>query len=101
MEDSSFRVEVSDLREYLGIIWRRKWFVILPVIIITSTAITAILFFTTPKYQASAELLQRSSGLDKALLGTDLFQQNSSPDRAMQTAAELVKSPQVAAAVST
>ncbi|MHB8159809.1 MAG: tyrosine-protein kinase domain-containing protein [Thermoleophilia bacterium] len=100
MEDSSFRVEVSDLREYLGIIWRRKWFVILPVIIITTAAITATLFFTTPKYQASAELLQRSSGLDKALLGTDLFQQNSSPDRAMQTAAELVKSPQVTSAVT-
>ncbi|MHB9111370.1 MAG: tyrosine-protein kinase domain-containing protein [Thermoleophilia bacterium] len=100
MEDSSFRVGVSDLREYLGVIWRRKWFVILPVVIITTAVITATSLFITPQYASTAELLQRRSGLDKALLGSDLFQQSYSPERAMQTAAELVKSPQVVSAVT-
>lgn len=100
MEDSSFRVEISDLRGYLSIIWRRKWLIIISVLIITTGAYVATTIFSTPLYQSSAELLQRSSGLDKALLGSDVFQQNSSPERDIQTASELVKSPQVSMAVT-
>lgn len=100
MEDYSSSVEVSDLRKYLRIIWRRKWLVIVPVLIITIGAYVATSLYSTPLYQSSAELLQRSSGLDKALLGSDVFQQSYSPERDMQTASELVKSPQVASAVA-
>lgn len=99
MEDSSSRVGISDLREYLGVIWRRKWLVILPVVIFTMATVAADSLLVTPKYESTAELLQRRSGLDKALLGSDLFQQGSSPERDMATAAELVKSPQVTSAV--
>lgn len=101
MEDYSFRVGGLDLREYMAIIWRRKWFVILPVVIITTGAYIGTSLFSTPKYQSTAELLQRRSGLDRAMLGTEFFQQSYTPERELQTTSELLKSPQVASAVST
>jgi len=99
MEDNSFRVGVSDLREYLGIIRRRKWLVILPVIIITTAVYFGTSLFMTPQYQSTAELLQRRTGLDRALLGADFFQQSNSPERDMQTTSELLESPTVNSAV--
>ncbi|MHB1270594.1 MAG: YveK family protein, partial [Thermoleophilia bacterium] len=99
MEESSFESEISDLREYLALFWQRKWFIILPVVLITIAAYFGSVLFITPKYQSTAELLHRDSGLDKTMLGTDIFK-NNSPDREMQTASEMVTSPQVASAVS-
>ncbi|MHB8792309.1 MAG: tyrosine-protein kinase domain-containing protein [Thermoleophilia bacterium] len=88
-----------DLRKYLGIVWRRKWLVIAIPILVTIVTVGATILFETPKYQSSTELLQRRSGLDKALLGSDLFQESYQPDRDIQTAAELVQSPAVSSAV--
>lgn len=86
----------SDFRENLNIVWRRKWILVTCMVIITAVAVLATVFFNTPTYQSSAELLQRRSGLDRVLLGSDVLQQsNYSPERNMQTAAELVKSPEV------
>ena len=87
------------LLQYLMIIWRRKWLILIFSILVTAIFVGATLLFETPKYQSTTELLQRRSGLDKALLGSDLFQQSYQPDRDIQTAAELVASPAVSAAV--
>lgn len=101
MERPSSAAGTSELRENLDIIWRRKWIIVLCAVVITFVAVTATLLFNTPKYQSATELLQRRSGVDRALLGSDVLQQSSyvDPDRNMQTAAELVKSPEVVAGV--
>lgn len=101
MEVPSDMASAPELREQLGVVWRHKWIVTLSIVIITTAATAATIFFSTPKYKSSTELLQRRSGLEKALIGSDIFQQTSyQPEREMQTAAELVVSPEVEAAVS-
>ncbi|MDO8736887.1 MAG: Wzz/FepE/Etk N-terminal domain-containing protein [Thermoleophilia bacterium] len=99
MESSKPSGSNLDLRKYLGVVWRRKWFVIVIPILVTIITVGSTVYFEAPMYQSSTELLQRRSGLDKALLGSDLFQQSYQPDRDIQTAAELVQSPAVASAV--
>ncbi len=101
MEMPASGISTSDLREYLYVIWRGKWFVILFVSIATIGAVAASIFLSTPVYSTGTDLLQRRSGLEKAFMGSDVFEQLSyDPERAMQTNAELVKSPEVVKAVS-
>lgn len=102
MDDLTNRADPSelDIRAYLNVIWRRKWVVVASLGLVTAVTMAVTLFFITPKYQSSTEILQRQSGLDRALLGSDLFQQlGSQPERELQTAAELIKSPEVLLAV--
>lgn len=97
------RVEKDDayLRGLVNVLWRRKWIIIAAVVVITSAVSGAVFLFRTPEYRASTELLQRRSGLDKVMLGSDVFQESGAqPDREIQTAAELVKSPEVVGAVN-
>ena len=90
-----------DLVQYWHVIWRRKWLILLVIGVVTSLAVAVPMYFMTPKYQSSTEILQRRMGIDKAFLGTDVFTDVSSqPDRDIQTAADLVKSPDVVAAVT-
>ncbi len=92
---------VKEFREQVGVIWRHKWLVLLSVVIITTVATGATVLFSTKQYQSSTEILQQDSGLDRALLGSTMFQNpGDDPERYMDTAAELVVSPQVNAAVS-
>lgn len=100
METPSSLIGSSGIRENLTVVWRHKWIVFVSAAVITSIALAATIFFNTPKYQSYAELLQTHSGIDRALVGTDILQQSSyQPDRDMQNAAELVKSPEVVDAV--
>ncbi len=90
-----------DLLQYWHVIWRRKWLVFLTVGLVTALAVAIPLIFMTPKYESSVELLQRRIGVDKAFLGTDVFSDVASqPDRNIQTAANLVTSPEVIARVN-
>ena len=85
--------------DYLRLIARHKWFLMSFVVLITTLAVGYSIFISTPLYQSNAELLQRRSGIDKALIGSDVFQESYQPERKMQTAAELVKSPDVETSV--
>lgn len=90
-----------DIRDYLNVIWRRKWVIVASLVLVTAVTLAVTLFLITPKYKSTTEILQKQSGLDKVLLGSEIFQQLSSqPEREIQTAAELVKSPEVISAVS-
>lgn len=92
--------DVIDILEYLGIIWRWKWMVVLTVVLITALAILLPFFFIAPKYESSTQLLQRRLGLDEAFVGTAVFQEDSSaPERSIDTSIALIKSPEVSAAV--
>ena len=89
------------LDDHLSVIWRRKWMIFIIVVLITGGAVLYSTVFSTPMYQSTTELLQRRSGLDRALLGASLFQDSSGqPDRDIETDSELVKSPEVVSAVS-
>ncbi len=92
---------VKEFREQIGVIWRHKWLVILSVFIITTVATGATMIFSTTQYQSSTEILQQDSGIDRALIGSSIFQNpGDQPERYLDTAAELVVSPNVNAAVS-
>ena len=100
MDSYAAKENDAEIFEYLRIIWRRKWLVILVVVPITAFVLIASLYFMTPQYQASTRLLQRQLGLDTAFLGTSVFRENTSqPDRSIDTSVELVKSPEVVSAV--
>ena len=100
MEEYSSRFSTLDLRGFLRIIWNRKWVVLVVVVLFTAAALIWSLFIAVPLYQSSTEILQRRTGIDRALLGSDVFQQSASqPERELQTAAELVMSPEVESAV--
>lgn len=100
MDSPSIGIRTSDLQRYLNSIWRRKWLILLVVAVSVAATVAVSKYLLTPRYQASAEILQRRSGIDKMLLGSDFFQQSYQPDREMQTAAELVTSPEVSGAVA-
>jgi capsular exopolysaccharide synthesis family protein len=46
------------LRDYVSVIWRRKWIVLLPIIVVGATAV-ALTAAATPQYRASADVLVR------------------------------------------
>ncbi|MHB1412283.1 MAG: tyrosine-protein kinase domain-containing protein [Thermoleophilia bacterium] len=92
----------SEFREFLGVIWRYRWLVIISVVVITAAAVGSSVFLSTPKYQASTDLLQRNTGINQAIVGSDIFGASSdTPERRLDTAIELVKSPDVLQAVTT
>ena len=100
MEEYSSRFSTLDLRSFLRVIWNRKWVILVVVVLFTAAALIWSLFIAVPLYQSSTEILQRRTGIDRALLGSDVFQQSASqPERELQTAAELVMSPEVESAV--
>lgn len=99
MDSSGLEFNASDLRKHLNIVWRRKWFILLFAVLVAGATVLVTYLLLTPMYQSEAEIMQRRSGLDKILLGEDLFQQSYSPDKDILTAAELVTSPEVSTAV--
>lgn len=98
--DKSYADSV-DLRNILDIFWRRKWMILVFVAVVTTGVVGAMMLLKTPRYESSTDILQRRSGLDKALIGSELFlESESQPERKMETAAELVVSPEVVNGVS-
>ena len=96
MENPATGVSISDLRGYLRVLWRNKWLLAIASLITAALAVGATIAFTTPKYEAYTDLLERRSGLDRAFIGTDLFSElGYQPDRVIDTDVELVKSPEV------
>lgn len=91
-----------DLQGYLQIIRRHKLVIILPAIIITTLFAAYKFFYFTPQYQTSAEILRRHTGIDRIILGANLFDQSPIlAERELQSAAHMVKTPDVVAAVKT
>lgn len=96
MDNTTSRPGGADLRGYLEVLWRRKLVIVVSVLLITTVAVAATIIFETPLYQSSTDLLQRDTGLDRVLLGSDIFLESSyQPERSMSTAAELVLAPEV------
>jgi Mrp family chromosome partitioning ATPase/capsular polysaccharide biosynthesis protein len=87
----------STLREYLDVLRRRRWIVLIPVIVAPVLAI-ALTKLQTPTYSASAEVLLGRQGLASGLnnITDPLF---VDPQRLIDTQINIAQTPQVAAAV--
>jgi len=86
----------STLREYLGVLRRRKWIVIVPIIVATVLAI-ALTKLQKPTYSASAEVLLSRQGLVPSVTGNDSSYVD--PTRLLATQVNIAETPQVAGAV--
>ena len=87
--------ESSSLHDYLDVLRRRKWLVLLAVIVVPAVAI-ALSLRQVPKYQASAEVLLSRQNL-AALLNNSTDQSLAGdPARLAQTQADLARVPEVA-----
>jgi tyrosine-protein kinase len=84
----------ATLRDYLNVVWRRKWIVLLPIVIVPLMAV--ITSARQPAlYQASAGVLIDVQNLPANLEGIQDPTQSNAP-RVLQTQAELARSPEVA-----
>ncbi len=90
--------ESSSLRDYLVVLQRWKWLVLLAAVLVPAVAV-ALSLLQAPKYQASAEVLLSRQNL--AALVNNVTDQSltGDPARLAQTQADLAQVPQVASRV--
>ena len=87
--------EESSLHDYLGVLRRRKWLVLLAVVLVPAVAVVLSLR-QKPEYEATAEVLLSRQNL-AALLNSATDQSlTGDPARLAQTQADLAQAPQVA-----
>lgn len=86
-----------DIRLVLGVLRDRKW-IIAGLAVLGLVGALVVSQLTTPQYQATAKILRLNTTLDRALFGAQIFEINDN-ERALTTAADLVKLDQVAAKV--
>jgi capsular exopolysaccharide synthesis family protein len=87
--------EGSSIRDYLGVVRRRRFVVIQAVVLVP----LAMLFFSlrqTPLYQASASVLVNLQSPVQSITGTGDPSAGANPDRVLQTQAQLATNPLVA-----
>ena len=87
--------EHSTLHDYLAVLQRRKWLVLLAVVVVPAVAIVLSLQ-QTPKYQSSAEVLLSRQNLSALLNNSTDQSLSGDPARLAQTQADLAQVPEVA-----
>lgn len=85
----------SALHEYLAVLRRRKWLVLLAVVLVPAAAVGFSLT-QKPKYQATAEVLLSRQNLAASLNNVIDPNLTVSPERLIQTQADIAAVPQVA-----
>jgi uncharacterized protein involved in exopolysaccharide biosynthesis len=85
----------SSLHDYLAVLRRRKWLVLLAVVVVPAVAI-ALSLLQTSKYQASAEVLLSRQNLGALLNNVNDQSLAGDPARLAQTQADLAQVPEVA-----
>ncbi|MHB8643445.1 MAG: tyrosine-protein kinase domain-containing protein [Gaiellaceae bacterium] len=88
----------SSLREYAGVIRRRK-LVVLQAILIVPLVMVLIALRETPLYEASASVLVNLQNPVQAITGTSDPSASANPDRTLQTQSQLAANPLVATRV--
>lgn len=94
----SDQLETVELGDYIRVVRERKWVIVISVLVVVAAALIAS-FLSTPKYQASSQLLYKVSNLDMALTGARVFEVRDL-NRELQTGVGLVRLNTVAAAVA-
>ena len=79
-----------ELRDYLGVMWARKWTIIQSVVIVTLVALVVSLL-QTPTYNGEAKILVSEKDTGAALLGTALSDFSRQPERGLATEVELMQ----------
>lgn len=85
----------ASLRDYLWVVRRRKWLILLPVVVVPAAAV-AFSLQQKPVYRASASVLLSRQNLANTLNGLQDPTLSVQPDRLAQTQADLARSPVVA-----
>jgi Mrp family chromosome partitioning ATPase len=85
----------SSLHDYVAALRRRKWLVLLALVIVPAVAI-ALSLLQTPRYQASAEVLLSRQNLAALLNNSNDQSLAGDPARLAQTQADLAQVPEVA-----
>jgi succinoglycan biosynthesis transport protein ExoP len=85
----------ATLRDYLRVLRRRKWVILLALVVVPATAVVLSLR-QDPVYEASADVLLSQQNLATALAGAPEQAGNASPDRQAQTQANLARIPEIA-----
>ena len=95
MLDNAASERDAGIADYLGVLRRRKWIVLLALAIVP---LSALLFSLRQErlYEASAEVLLSRENLAASLTGTVDPSLNQQADRVAQTQAELARVPEVA-----
>jgi Mrp family chromosome partitioning ATPase/capsular polysaccharide biosynthesis protein len=88
----------STLREYLDVLRRRRWIVLIPIIVAPVLAV-ALTKLQKPTYSASAEVLLSRQGLAASLSNVADSSIYVDPARLLATQENIAETPQVAAAV--
>ncbi len=82
-----------ELRDYLHVIWRRKWWVMGVVVLVTAAAFVYSSFFQVELYQATASVVIKEQPAASSLLAESYLEALSTqPERDIQTQVELLKS---------
>lgn len=56
-----------DWRQYWAILWRRKWWVLIPIVLLTSASVVAAMLYIKPLYEASATIQVLPSRLQRSM----------------------------------
>jgi succinoglycan biosynthesis transport protein ExoP len=90
----------ATLRDYIHVVQRRKWIILLALVLVPAAALVFSLR-QPAQYQASADVLLSHQNLAAALAGTPDPNAGASPDRVAQTQASLARVPEIARRVVT
>lgn len=85
----------ATLRDYLHVVRRQKWIILLAVVLVPAAAV-AFSLHQEKLYQASAQVLLSSQNLADQLTGTQSGSAATPPDRVAQTQADVARVPQLA-----
>ncbi len=82
-----------ELKDYLHVIWRRKWWIIGTIVLVTAAAAAYSYFFQVKLYQATSSVLIKEQPAASSVLAQNYLEELSTqPERDVQTQVELLKS---------
>jgi len=79
-----------ELKDYLHVIWVRKWIIITAVLVVTVTAVV-VSMLQPSVYQGEAKVLVTAQDAGSALLGSSLSELSGQPERGLQTQVQLMQ----------
>ncbi len=89
-----------ELKDYLRVTNRRKWWIIATILAVTSIALIYSLLFQDKVYEATSRIIVREKPLGSDIFSTlDLEDMSTQPERSIQTQVELIRSKNLAAQV--
>ena len=98
MTSGGHAAQAATLRDYLHVVRRRKWIILMAVVLVPVAAV-AFSLHQQKLYQASAQVLLSSQNLAATLTGTQQTGVAQDPTRIAQTQADVARVPTIAARV--